>query len=50
MTFEGRINEILPDGRFGVTLENGHQLIVYTAAFPHPVGRRRRRARRSDAL
>ena len=31
MTFEGQINEILPDGRFGVTLENGHRLIVYTA-------------------
>lgn len=31
MTFEGRIDEILPDGRFGVVLENGHRVIVYTA-------------------
>lgn len=30
MTFEGRIDEILPDGRFGVTLENGHRVIAYT--------------------
>jgi len=31
MTLEGEINEVLPDGRFGVTLDNGHQLIAYTA-------------------
>jgi translation initiation factor IF-1 len=31
MTFEGLIDEILPDGRFGVVLENGHRLIAYTA-------------------
>ncbi len=31
ITFEGLIDEILPDGRFGVTLENGHRLIAYTA-------------------
>ena len=31
MTFEGQIDEILPDGRFGVILENGHRVIVYTA-------------------
>ena len=31
MTFEGQIDEILPDGRFGVVLENGHRVIVYTA-------------------
>ena len=26
----GVVNEILPDSRFRVTLENGHQLIAYT--------------------
>ena len=26
----GTVNEILPDSRFRVTLENGHQLIAYT--------------------
>ena len=31
ITVEGRINEILPDGRFGVTLDNDHQIIAYTA-------------------
>jgi translation initiation factor IF-1 len=31
MTLEGEINEVLPDGRFGVTLDNGHQIIAYTA-------------------
>lgn len=31
MTFEGRIDEVLPDGRFGVRLENGHRIIAYTA-------------------
>lgn len=31
LTFEGVIDEILPDGRFGVVLENGHRLIAYTA-------------------
>ena len=31
MTVEGRINEILPDGRFGVTLDNEHRIIAYTA-------------------
>jgi len=28
---EGQINEILPDGRFGVTLDNEHRIIAYTA-------------------
>lgn len=31
MTFEGRIDEILPDGRFGVMLDNDHRIIAYTA-------------------
>lgn len=31
LTVEGRIDEILPDGRFGVTLENEHRIIAYTA-------------------
>ncbi|MGZ8283780.1 MAG: translation initiation factor IF-1 [Allosphingosinicella sp.] len=31
MTFEGRIDEILPDGRFGVVLDNDHRIIAYTA-------------------
>lgn len=26
----GRVDEILPDARFRVTLENGHQLIAYS--------------------
>lgn len=31
LTLEGQIDEILPDGRFGVTLENNHRIIAYTA-------------------
>jgi len=31
MTVEGTIDEILPDGRFGVTLDNEHRIIAYTA-------------------
>jgi len=31
ITMEGEINEILPDGRFGVTLDNEHKIIAYTA-------------------
>lgn len=31
MTLEGQIDEILPDGRFGVILENQHRIIAYTA-------------------
>ena len=26
----GTVNEVLPDSRFRVTLENGHQLVAYT--------------------
>jgi translation initiation factor IF-1 len=29
--FEGIIAEALPDGRFRVKLENGHEIIAYTA-------------------
>jgi hypothetical protein len=28
---DGQIDEILPDGRFGVMLENDHRIIAYTA-------------------
>ena len=31
MTLDGMIEEILPDGRFRVVLENDHRVIVYTA-------------------
>lgn len=31
LTLEGQIIEILPDGRFGVLLENNHRIIAYTA-------------------
>jgi translation initiation factor IF-1 len=31
LTMEGRIDEILPDGRFGVMLDNDHRIIAYTA-------------------
>ena len=31
MTLDGMIEEILPDGRFRVCLENEHRVIVYTA-------------------
>ncbi|UIJ44195.1 translation initiation factor IF-1 [Sphingomonas cannabina] len=31
LTLDGLIEEILPDGRFRVFLENGHRVIVYTA-------------------
>jgi translation initiation factor IF-1 len=27
----GVVDEVLPDSRFRVTLENGHQLVAYTA-------------------
>ena len=30
-TLEGQIDEILPDGRFRVTLDNEHSLVAYTA-------------------
>jgi translation initiation factor IF-1 len=31
MTLDGQVEEILPDGRFRVRLENDHSVIVYTA-------------------
>jgi len=31
LQFEGRVTEILPDARYRVELENGHQLVAYTA-------------------
>ncbi|NIJ35284.1 translation initiation factor IF-1 [Sphingomonas oligoaromativorans] len=31
MTFDGQINEIFPDGRFRVLLENRCSIIAYTA-------------------
>ncbi|WP_374531557.1 translation initiation factor IF-1 [Novosphingobium sp.] len=31
LTLEGQIDEILPDGRFGVMLENDHRIIAYTS-------------------
>lgn len=31
LTLEGQIDEIFPDGRFGVMLDNDHRIIAYTA-------------------
>ncbi|MEX2648873.1 MAG: translation initiation factor IF-1 [Alphaproteobacteria bacterium] len=31
LEFEGTVLETLPDGRFRVKLENGHEIIAYTA-------------------
>ena len=31
MTLEGQIDEIFPDGRFGVRLDNDQRIIAYTA-------------------
>jgi translation initiation factor IF-1 len=31
LTMEGFIEEILPDGRFAVVLDNEHKIIAYTA-------------------
>ena len=31
LIIEGLIDEIFPDGRFGVTLDNEHRIIAYTA-------------------
>ena len=31
MTLDGLIDEVLPDGRFGIMLDNGHRIIAYTA-------------------
>ena len=30
-TLEGSIDEVMPDGRFGVMLDNEHRIIAYTA-------------------
>ena len=31
LEFEGSVQEVLPDGRFRVQLDNGHTIIAYTA-------------------
>lgn len=31
LTLEGLIDEVFPDGRFGVTLDNQHRIVAYTA-------------------
>jgi len=31
LEFEGNVEEALPDGRFRVKLDNGHEIIAYTA-------------------
>ena len=31
MTLDGQIEDVLPDGRFAVRLENDHRIIAYTA-------------------
>ncbi len=31
LEFEGSVVEVLPDGRFRVRLENGHEIVAYTA-------------------
>ncbi|TWB13721.1 translation initiation factor IF-1 [Nitrospirillum amazonense] len=31
LEFDGYVEEALPDGRFRVKLENGHEIIAYTA-------------------
>ena len=31
LTLEGSIEEVLPDGRFRVRLDNDHEIIAYTA-------------------
>lgn len=31
LEMNGVVNEVLPDSRFRVTLDNGHQLVAYTA-------------------
>ncbi|MDX1669626.1 MAG: translation initiation factor IF-1 [Limnobacter sp.] len=31
LEFNGQVDEILPDSRYKVTLENGHKLIAYSA-------------------
>lgn len=31
LEFEGSVIEVLPDGRFRVKLDSGHQIVAYTA-------------------
>jgi translation initiation factor IF-1 len=31
LEMQGVVEDVLPDGRYRVTLENGHQMIAYTA-------------------
>lgn len=31
LEFEGTVDEVLPDGRFRVKLDNGHTIVAYTA-------------------
>ncbi len=31
ITFEGEVTEILPDARYRVKLEGGHEIVAYTA-------------------
>lgn len=31
LEFEGAVTEVLPDGRYRVQLDNGHQIVAYTA-------------------
>ena len=31
LEFEGVVTDVLPDARFRVKLENGHEIIAYTA-------------------
>ena len=31
LEFEGTVQELLPDARFRVQLDNGHQILAYTA-------------------
>ena len=49
LEMNGVVDEILPDSRFRVTLDNGHKLIAYSAGkmqeAPHPHRRRRQGVR-----
>jgi hypothetical protein len=38
LEFEGLVTEILPDARYRVQLDNGHQLVVYTAGRMKKIG------------
>lgn len=31
LEFQGAVTDVLPDGQFRVRLENGHEVLVYTA-------------------